>query len=152
MIRRDPSTASLFEAFFYGLMAQETAPPGPPPTHACQTDQDCRDAAIGEPAATERRLCVAGTCLVSATRYVNAQSNALTFNRNTGAWDVASSLEDDEELWTESNWHSDLGVTLFLQDDPRLERTVMLAGVGWAAVCVGAVATWSHLFNRIKQD
>jgi hypothetical protein len=151
LIRSDPSTASLFEAFFYGLMANETAS-GPRSTHTCQTDQNCRDAVIGEPSATERRLCVAGTCLVSATRYVTAQSNALTFNRNTGAWEVASSLDDDEELWTESNWHSDLGVTLFLQDDPRLERTIMLAGVGWAAVCVGAVATWSHLFNRIKED
>merc|ERR1712146_640838 len=33
------------------------------------------------------------------------------------------SLEADEPLWTESNWHGDLGVTLFLQDDPKLERT-----------------------------
>ena len=150
MIRSDPSTASFFEAFFYSLMARETATSSS--TQACQTDQDCRDAAIGEPAATEQRLCVAGTCLVSATRYVTAHSNALTFNRNQRRWEVASSLEADEELWTESNWHGDLGVTLFLQDDPRLERTILLVGVGWAAVCAGAVAAWSHVLNRIKTD
>eukprot|EP01046_Picozoa_sp_COSAG06_P002734 COSAG06_NODE_99_length_24156_cov_20.889549_23_plen_667_part_00 len=146
-IRRDPSTVSPLEAFFYSLMARESAVSTS--SHECSSDQDCRDAGIGEATPTELRLCVAGTCLVSDTRYIDAHSNALDFDGNQGRWVVTEGdLEPDEPLWTESDWHSDLGVTLFLQDDPALERRVLLAGVGWGVVCVAAVAVWSMLFDR----
>lgn len=149
MIRRDPTTVSPLEGFLYGLMARETAVSTS--EHACTRDQDCRDAAIGTPTGTERRLCVARTCLVSDSQYVDAHSNALNFNGNTGRWEVdESQLEPDEPLWTESDWHSDLGVTLFLQDDPTLERTVLLVGVGWAVLCISGVSAW--MWTHMKQD
>ena len=152
MIRRDPTTVSPLEGFMYGLMARETAVSTS--EHACTRDQDCRDAAIGAPTGTERRLCVARICLVSDSQYVDAHSNALNFNGNTGRWEVDElelSKEPDEPLWTESDWHSDLGVTLYLQGDPALERTVLLVGVGWAVLCIAAVyGTW--MLTRTKQD
>ena len=150
MIRRNPYGSSPMEAFFFGTMANETA--SSYSSHVCSENADCKE--IGQVEGFEKRLCVGGRCLVSDTSYHDAFSSALAYDPRIGALTLdESKLLPDDPLWTESNWHADLGVTLFLQDDPALERRMLICGIVWALLCFGGVALLGpRLARGIKDD
>jgi hypothetical protein len=55
--------------------------------------------------------------------------------------DIDLAERENDPLWCESNWHSDLGVTMFIQDDPAAERRMLYAGFAVLALSVALVAS-----------
>ena len=142
LVRRNPQQTSPLEAFFHDLLANETAGHRGGP---CRNSQDCADAGPAPDIVNgESRMCVMGTCLVTGARFHDAYSSALTFDAASSQWivDSAQAASDCDPVWAESNWHSDLGVTLFLQGDPSAERHVLYVGVAVLAVSLALVAGW----------
>jgi hypothetical protein len=128
LIRSQPRSRSPLESFFHDLLANETAKNRMGP---CTKQGDCSDIST----------CVLGRCVESSAGFHDAYSPALAYDSGRWTVDIDLAERENDPLWCESNWHSDLGVTMFIQDDPAAERRMLYAGFAVLALSVALVAS-----------
>ena len=85
---------------------------------ACKADSDCQTA----------EMCVESACVLASVYYHDALSPGIAFNYTTGVYE----LRDEGDVWMESNWNSDIGISLFQQSS---------SGGAWAMLVMGVLLT-----------